>query len=123
MRKLTVQAAACTRILTLSLPQACGHIKPSSLSSTPEPEHAHTESCGSLISTRPFTDLPGERIVRRVFGLAPKRAQLRGESRLRKTLRLKDSSDIFVTAREHGIDVILPVFDMPPWRTAVKAIG
>jgi glycosyltransferase involved in cell wall biosynthesis len=143
MRKLTVQtgakishigiaqqssaewaaAATYTRMLTLSLSQVCGDIKLSRLSSTPETENAHTEPNVALISTRPFTDLPGERIVRRVFGLAPKRAQLRGESRLRKTLRLQDSSDIFVTAREHGIDVILPVFDMPPWQTGVKAIG
>jgi glycosyltransferase involved in cell wall biosynthesis len=70
-----------------------------------------------------FDNFPGERRVRSLFGLAEKSHNFRGELRLRRWLRLADSSDIFAVARAHGIDVLLPLFDVPQWKIFTKTIG
>src|SRR5438132_558430 len=56
------------------------------------------------------------------FAPAQSRA-LRGETRLRHLLHLTDGSDPFSVARKHGIDVLLPLLDVPPWEVAPKLIG
>jgi glycosyltransferase involved in cell wall biosynthesis len=53
----------------------------------------------------------------------PKPSAVRGEPRLRHLLHLTDNSDPFSLARKHGIDVLLPLLDVPPWSVAPKLIG
>lgn len=67
--------------------------------------------------------LPGERRIRRSFGLDDKSHPLPGETRFRNLLHLRNSSDVFAVAREHHIDVLLPLLDVPPWLTASKLVG
>lgn len=67
--------------------------------------------------------LPAERQFRKLLGLPDKLAALRGEPRLRKLLGLSDKSDIFAIAREHKIDVLLPLLDVPPWKVGTATIG
>lgn len=67
--------------------------------------------------------LPGERQLRRLFGMTEKSRALRGEARLRKLLRLRGESDLFGIAEENGINVLLPLLDLPPWKIAPSTIG
>ncbi|MFN2577936.1 MAG: glycosyltransferase family 4 protein [Pyrinomonadaceae bacterium] len=56
--------------------------------------------------------------------LAPAQSRaLKGETRLRHLLHLTDDSDPFSVARKHGIEVLLPLLDVPPWEVASKLIG
>ena len=67
--------------------------------------------------------LPAERQLRKLLGLRDKSSALRGEPRLRKLLGLSAKSDIFGIAREHKIDVLLPLLDIPPWKVGTATIG
>jgi len=67
--------------------------------------------------------LPAERQFRKLLGLPDKSSALRGEPRLRKLLGLSAKSDIFGIAREHKIDVLLPLLDIPPWKVGAATIG
>ena len=75
------------------------------------------------IQLAPAHYLPGERRIRRSLGLGEKSQSLRGEARLRKLLRLADKSDPFSVARKNGIDVLLPLLDVPSWEVSAKLIG
>jgi glycosyltransferase involved in cell wall biosynthesis len=56
--------------------------------------------------------------------LAPAKSRvLRGEARLRNLLHLADNSDPFSVAQKNGIDVLLPLLDVPPWDVAPKLMG
>jgi glycosyltransferase involved in cell wall biosynthesis len=67
--------------------------------------------------------LPAEQPFRKLFRLPEKSGAFRGESRLRKILRLTSKSDPFGIARENKIDVLLPLLDLPPWPIAPRTIG
>jgi glycosyltransferase involved in cell wall biosynthesis len=67
--------------------------------------------------------LPTERQVRRLFGINEKSGALRGEARLRKLLHLRSKSDLFGMAQQRGINVLLPLLDLPPWDVAPATIG
>jgi glycosyltransferase involved in cell wall biosynthesis len=67
--------------------------------------------------------LPGERQIRKSLGMRGKSRSLRGEARLRNLLHLADNSDPFSVAQKNGIDVLLPLLDVPPWEVAAKLIG
>lgn len=67
--------------------------------------------------------LPGERQLRRLFGIKEKSRGLRGEARLRKLLRLRGESDLFWIAQQNGINVLLPLLDLPPWKIGSSTIG
>jgi glycosyltransferase involved in cell wall biosynthesis len=67
--------------------------------------------------------LPTERQVRRLFGINEKSAALRGEPRLRKLLHLRGKSDLFGMAQQRGINVLLPLLDLPPWDIAPATVG
>ena len=71
----------------------------------------------------PADYLPGERQIRRSLGMGDKSRSLKGEARLRNLLRLTDNSDPFSVAQKNGIDVLLPLLDVPPWDVASKLIG
>jgi glycosyltransferase involved in cell wall biosynthesis len=53
---------------------------------------------------------------------APARAR-RGEARLRYALGVDHRGDPFSIARKHGIDVLLPLLDVPAWKLKTKSIG
>jgi glycosyltransferase involved in cell wall biosynthesis len=55
--------------------------------------------------------------------MGEKSQSLRGEARLRKLLHLADNSDAFSVARKNGIDLLLPLLDVPPWEVSPKLIG
>src|SRR5258707_3953603 len=55
--------------------------------------------------------------------MGDKSRSLKGEARLRNLLRLTDNSDPFSVAQKNGIDVLLPLLDVPPWDVASKLIG
>jgi glycosyltransferase involved in cell wall biosynthesis len=76
-----------------------------------------------LIPLAEFGYLPGERRARSLLRLPGKAKALRGESRLRHWLKLPDSSNVFNAARAHGVQVLLPLFDLPPWDVRLKTIG
>ena len=60
----------------------------------------------------------------KLIQLAPAKSRvLRGEARLRNLLHLADNSDAFSVAQKNGIDVLLPLLDVPPWDVAPKLIG
>ena len=60
----------------------------------------------------------------KLIQLAPAKSRvLRGEARLRSLLHLADNSDPFSVAQKNGIDVLLPLLDVPPWDVASKLIG
>ncbi len=67
--------------------------------------------------------LPGERQLRNLFGFSKKTGALRGEARLRRILRLRGESDLFGLAQQNDIHVLLPLLDLPPWRTVPRTIG
>lgn len=67
--------------------------------------------------------LPAERQLRSMFGIKEKSRALRGEARLRNLLRLHGESDLFGLAQQNGINVLLPLLDLPPWRVAAGTIG
>jgi glycosyltransferase involved in cell wall biosynthesis len=67
--------------------------------------------------------LPGERQLRKSLGLADKSQSIRGEPRLRRLLRMTDTSDALSVAGKNNIDVLLPLLDVPPWKTSPKLIG
>ncbi|HEX2268798.1 MAG TPA: hypothetical protein VHH35_04665, partial [Pyrinomonadaceae bacterium] len=67
--------------------------------------------------------LPAERQLRRLFGIKEKSHALRGEARLRKLLHLRSESDLFGMAQESGIEVLLPLLDLPPWDIGPRTIG
>jgi glycosyltransferase involved in cell wall biosynthesis len=67
--------------------------------------------------------LPAERQLRMMFGIKEKSRALRGEARLRNLLRLRGESDLFGLAQQNGINVLLPLLDLPPWRVAAGTIG
>jgi glycosyltransferase involved in cell wall biosynthesis len=75
------------------------------------------------IQLAPAHYLPGERQIRKSLGKGEKSRSLKGEARLRKLLRLADNSDAFSVARKNGIDVLLPLLDVPPWEVSAKLIG
>src|SRR5258708_11216862 len=60
----------------------------------------------------------------RLIQLAPAKSRvLRGELRLRHLLHLGDHSDPFSIAQKTGIDVLLPLLDVPRWEVKPKLIG
>jgi glycosyltransferase involved in cell wall biosynthesis len=67
--------------------------------------------------------LPVERTLRQMLGIREKSRALRGEARLRNLLRLRGESDLFGLAQQHGINVLLPLLDLPPWRVVQRTIG
>ena len=67
--------------------------------------------------------LPAERQVRKLFGIQEKSQGLPGEARLRKILRLRGESDVFGIAQQNGINVLLPLLDLPPWKIGPGTIG
>ena len=67
--------------------------------------------------------LPAERSVRKWFRLAEKSSSFRGESYLRGVLRIADNSSVFSAAQELGIDVLLPLLDVPRWDIKPKTLG
>ena len=67
--------------------------------------------------------LPGERQLRKLFGIKEKSGALRGEARLRRLLRLRGESDLFGIAQQNSINVLLPLLDLPPWKIAPGTIG
>lgn len=67
--------------------------------------------------------LPTERQVRRLFGINEKSRALRGEARLRRLLHLRSKSDLFGMAQQRGINVLLPLLDLPPWDITPATIG
>ncbi len=67
--------------------------------------------------------LPGERQIRRSLGIGDKSRSLKGEARLRNLLHLADNSDAFSVAQKNGIDVLLPLLDVPPWEVTPRLIG
>jgi len=67
--------------------------------------------------------MPGERQLRKMFGLTEKSRAWRGEDRLRRVLRLTSQSDVFSIARQNRIDVLLPLLDLPPWKIEARTIG
>jgi len=75
------------------------------------------------IHLAPADYLPGERQIRRSLGMGEKARALKGEARLRNLLRLADDSDAFSVAQKNGIDVLLPLLDVPPWDVSPKLIG
>ncbi|MDX6612605.1 MAG: hypothetical protein QOD75_1791 [Blastocatellia bacterium] len=83
---------------------------------------AHALSAKS-ISLSAVEYLPGERRVRQLVGLPDKTRAARGEHRVRGLLHLVDKSDLFATARQHQIDVLLPLLDVAPWAIPEKTIG
>jgi glycosyltransferase involved in cell wall biosynthesis len=67
--------------------------------------------------------LPAERQLRMMLGIKEKSRALRGEARLRNLLRLRGESDLFGLAQQNGINVLLPLLDLPPWRVTAGTIG
>ncbi len=60
----------------------------------------------------------------KLIQLAPTKSRvLRGELRLRHLLHLADNSDPFSIAQKNGIEVLLPLLDVPPWEVTSKLIG
>jgi glycosyltransferase involved in cell wall biosynthesis len=58
-----------------------------------------------------------------LLGSSEKSRALRGEARLRKLVRLRGDSDLFGLAQHNSINVLLPLLDLPPWRTVPRTIG
>ena len=67
--------------------------------------------------------LPAERQFRRLLRLNDKSHSLRGEARLRKLLHLRSEADVFGMAQQNGINVLLPLLDLPPWDIEPRTIG
>ncbi len=60
----------------------------------------------------------------KLIQLAPAKSRvLRGALRLRHLLHLGNNSDPFSIAQKNGIDVLLPLLDVPPWEVTSKLIG
>lgn len=119
-------ASSYVRMLTLSLGRAC-HEAGNELYVLARDEDF--DRAAAEVSARPVRlssaeYLPGERFVRRALRRPDKTAPLRGELRLRHRLNLRDRSDIFQVARAHGIQVLLPLLDLPAWNLPeVQTIG
>lgn len=113
-----------TKMLTRSLARACEDLEVELLLFS-QSENAEDSGFADSLRVVPLstTDLPGERVVRRLLRLPDRSTHFRGEQRLRHALRLPDTSDAFAVARACEVDVLLPLFDLPPWRTGVKTIG
>jgi glycosyltransferase involved in cell wall biosynthesis len=71
----------------------------------------------------PPAHLPGERLVRRLLKAQVKDRPFPGEGRLRRMLRLSDASDLFHLARQEGVSVVLPLWDVPPRPAGVATLG
>ncbi len=67
--------------------------------------------------------LPAERQLRRLLRMNEKSHSLRGEARLRKLLHLRSDADVFGMAQQNGINVLLPLLDLPPWDIVPRTIG
>lgn len=119
-------SASYTKMLLHSLASACAQTSAELFlfTSQKNSKELRDESAIKTVSLNRSPDyLPGERTLRRIFGLGDKSSALRGESHLRHLLRLKSGSDIFASAQAHGISVLLPLFDVPPWDCEIKTIG
>lgn len=79
--------------------------------------------CAKHIRLAPPDYLPAERQLRKLLGINDKSHELRGEARLRKLLRLRSESDVFGMAQKSGINVLLPLLDLPPWEIGTSTIG
>jgi glycosyltransferase involved in cell wall biosynthesis len=117
-------AGIYSRMMLSSLDSVChqASIKLSFLSSgdrDPRDQSINAER----IQLAPAHYLPGERRIRKSLGMGEKSHSLKGEARLRKLLRLADKSDAFSMARKKGIDVLLPLLDVPPWEVSPSLIG
>jgi len=118
-------AATYTQMLLCSLEAACRDTKLEIFllaSANDKGISPQSESIKSIPLTE-MENLPGERTARRLLGLAEKSKPIRGEHRLRHALQLADNSDVFYRARAQGIDVLLPLLDLPPWQVGVRTIG
>jgi glycosyltransferase involved in cell wall biosynthesis len=118
-------ATSYTRMLLFSLGDACREtdVELCFLSSPENSNQAPGRLKAQTVNLNPLEYFPGERGVRSLLRLPAKTGSFRGEARLRHLLRLPDKSDLFFAARENGIDVLLPLFDVPPWDTGLKVIG
>jgi glycosyltransferase involved in cell wall biosynthesis len=83
----------------------------------------HQSTNVERIQLAPADHLPGERQIRKSLGMGDKARSLKGEARLRNLLHLADNSDAFSVAQKKGIDLLLPLLDVPPWEVAPKLIG
>src|SRR5713101_6095653 len=117
-------AGIYSRMMLRSLDSVCNQasIKLSFLSSG-DRDPGDQSINAKRIQLAPAHNLPGERQIRRSLGMGQKSQSLRGEARLRKLLHLADNSDAFSVARKNGIDVLLPLLDVPPWDVAPTLIG
>lgn len=118
-------AISYTRMLLSSLGNACrdADVELCFLSSPENLNHAPAESQAQPVALNALEYFPGERSARQLLRLPVKQSAFRGEARLRHLLRIPDKSDLFFVARQHEIDVLLPLFDVPPWDFSVKTIG
>jgi glycosyltransferase involved in cell wall biosynthesis len=86
-------------------------------------DSANQSTSAKRIQLAPADYLPGERQIRSSLGMGEKARSLKGEARLRNLLRLADNSDAFSLAQTNGIDVLLPLLDVPPWQVPSRLIG
>jgi glycosyltransferase involved in cell wall biosynthesis len=91
--------------------------------SSGHPDAGDDSTNAERLQLAPADYLPGERQIRRSLGMGDKSRSLKGEARLRSLLRLADNSDPFSVAQKNGIDVLLPLLDVPPWDVASKLVG
>jgi glycosyltransferase involved in cell wall biosynthesis len=118
-----VAAAVYSRTILSSLDAACDSAGVELFFLTGNNEHAADKHRAKQMRLSAADYLPGERGLRKLLGFSEKSRALRGEARLRKLLRLRGESDLFGLAQRHGINVLLPLLDLPPWRTAARTIG
>ena len=118
-----VAAAVYSQMILSSLDAACAseEVELFFLSDGDDPMPGKHRA--KYIRLPPADYLPTERQLRRLFGINEKSGALRGEARLRNLLHLRSKSDLFGMARQRGINVLLPLLDLPPWDIAPATIG
>jgi hypothetical protein len=118
-------AAVYSRMTLRSLEAACDAEGPQLffISSAGNGSKLPGESRAKAMQVTTADYLPAEQQLRQLFRLPEKSGAFRGESRLRKALRLTSKSDPFGIALENKIDVLLPLLDLPPWNIKAGTIG
>jgi glycosyltransferase involved in cell wall biosynthesis len=118
-----VAAAVYSRTILNSLDAACHSAGVELFFLSAERDQRPAQYRAKPLTLRAADYLPAELQLRRLLGLPEKSRALRGEARLRRLLRLRDESDLFHLAQQNGINVLVPLLDLPPWRIVPRTIG
>ena len=115
--------ASFTSMLVHSLGAACEAAGVELTLFTPTPDSHNYGPTRRVVQLNSNRQARGVRSLRKLLGSSEHARPLPGETRLRHALSLNDGSDLFLAAKKHGVSVLVPLLDVPPWKLPYATIG